>query len=168
MDVLAAECRLRFRSIAPGSRPASSRTWNPLQMPSTGPPAAANACDLLHDGREPRDRTGAQVVAVREPAGQNDGVGALEARCPCARSARRPDRARAWRRDRRRDRSSIPGKTTTANFMTVDLDAIALDDRIGEQLVGGLRRQRARLVSASARRFRARSTCLAARPSPPP
>ena len=35
-------CRLRFRSIAPGSRPASSSTWKPLQMPSTGPPAAAN------------------------------------------------------------------------------------------------------------------------------
>ena len=28
----------RLRSIAPGSRPASSRIWKPLQMPSTGPP----------------------------------------------------------------------------------------------------------------------------------
>jgi len=33
----------RFRSIAPGSSPTSSSTWNPLQMPSTGPPRAANA-----------------------------------------------------------------------------------------------------------------------------
>ena len=27
--------------MPPGSRPASSSTWKPLQMPSTGPPAAA-------------------------------------------------------------------------------------------------------------------------------
>ena len=31
-----------FGSSAPGRRPASQSTWNPLQMPSTGPPAAAN------------------------------------------------------------------------------------------------------------------------------
>ena len=32
----------RLRTIAPGSRPASSNTWKPLQMPSTGPPRSAN------------------------------------------------------------------------------------------------------------------------------
>ncbi len=31
-----------LRTRAPGSRPASRRTWNPLQIPSTSPPAAAN------------------------------------------------------------------------------------------------------------------------------
>ena len=30
-----------FGSSAPGSRPASHSTWNPLQMPSTSPPRAA-------------------------------------------------------------------------------------------------------------------------------
>ena len=30
-----------FRSSAPGSRWASQRIWNPLQIPSTGPPSAA-------------------------------------------------------------------------------------------------------------------------------
>ena len=30
--------RSRLRSIAPGSSPASSSIWKPLQMPSTGPP----------------------------------------------------------------------------------------------------------------------------------
>ncbi len=30
-------------SSAPGSSPASHRTWKPLQMPSTGPPSSANA-----------------------------------------------------------------------------------------------------------------------------
>ena len=29
--------------MAPGSRPASSSTWNPLQMPSTGSPCFARA-----------------------------------------------------------------------------------------------------------------------------
>ena len=33
---------VRFRSMAPGSRPASCRIWKPLQIPSTGPPWAAN------------------------------------------------------------------------------------------------------------------------------
>jgi len=32
-----------LRTMAPGSSPASSRTWKPLQMPSTGPPRSANA-----------------------------------------------------------------------------------------------------------------------------
>ena len=44
VHVLAEElAAIRLRSIAPGSRPASSRTWKPLQMPSTGPPRSANA-----------------------------------------------------------------------------------------------------------------------------
>ena len=32
-----------LRSSAPGTSPASASTWNPLQMPSTSPPSAANA-----------------------------------------------------------------------------------------------------------------------------
>ena len=34
---------LSLSSSAPGSRPASQRTWKPLQIPSTGPPPAANS-----------------------------------------------------------------------------------------------------------------------------
>jgi hypothetical protein len=33
----------RLRISAPGSSPDSHRIWNPLQMPSTGPPSAENA-----------------------------------------------------------------------------------------------------------------------------
>ena len=33
----------RLRSSAPGTRPASARTWKPLQMPRTWPPAAAKS-----------------------------------------------------------------------------------------------------------------------------
>ena len=33
--------RPAFWSIAPGRRPASSKTWNPLQIPQTNPPSCA-------------------------------------------------------------------------------------------------------------------------------
>ena len=33
----------RLSSSAPGRRPASHRTWKPLQMPSTGPPPRAKS-----------------------------------------------------------------------------------------------------------------------------
>ena len=68
----------RLRSIAPGSRPASSRIWKPLQMPSTGPPRVGERAHRRHDRREARHRAGAQVVAVREAAGQDHDVGALQ------------------------------------------------------------------------------------------
>ena len=75
--------RPAFFCSAPGSRPASVSTWKPLQMPTTGPPAAANSADRVHHRREAGDRAGAQVVAVREPAGHDDRVDAA------ARSRRR-------------------------------------------------------------------------------
>ena len=70
--------RSRLRSIAPGSSPASSRIWKPLQMPSTGPPRGGEALDRPHDRREARHRAGAQVVAVREAARQDHDVGAFK------------------------------------------------------------------------------------------
>jgi len=41
---------LLLRSMAPGSISASSRTWNPLQMPSTGPPFFANSATAFITG----------------------------------------------------------------------------------------------------------------------
>ena len=35
----------RCAASRPGSSPASSSTWKPLQMPRTSPPASANVCD---------------------------------------------------------------------------------------------------------------------------
>src|SRR5919199_130326 len=64
---------VRFRSIAPGSSPPSSRILNPLQMPSTGPHRA-------HDRREARHRAGTEMVPMREAAGQDDDVRAFEIR----------------------------------------------------------------------------------------
>ena len=67
-----------MRSIAPGSSPASSSTWNPLQMPSTRPPARGELLDAGHDRRKARDGARAQVVAVGEAAGQHDRVEAVQ------------------------------------------------------------------------------------------
>src|SRR4029077_542502 len=38
----------------------------------------SEACDGVHHRRETRDRAGAQIIAVRETAGQNDGVKTCE------------------------------------------------------------------------------------------
>ena len=70
--------RWSLRISAPGSRWDSHRIWKPLQMPSTGIPRAGRLDDLGHHRREPGDRAAAQVVAVREAAGQHHRVDALE------------------------------------------------------------------------------------------
>ena len=41
-----------FFCSAPGSRPASVRTWKPLQMPITGPPARAKSCTASMTGEK--------------------------------------------------------------------------------------------------------------------
>ena len=68
----------RLRSSAPGTSPASASTWKPLQIPSTSPPSRGEGRDGAHDRAEPRDHARAQVVAVREAAGQHDRGGAVE------------------------------------------------------------------------------------------
>ena len=81
-----------FRSSTPGRSPASSRIWNPLQMPITGPPAGSEPDDFLHHRREPRDGAAAEVVAVREPSRQNDDVRRPADPPPCARGTPPPGR----------------------------------------------------------------------------
>ena len=68
----------------PGRRPASQRIWKPLQIPRTRPPSAANAVTFLHRRREAGDSAAAQIVPVREPTGEDDGVhfGKLLVRVP--------------------------------------------------------------------------------------
>ena len=136
---------LRLRSIAPGSMPASRRIWKPLQMPSTGPPAGGERLHFSHDRREARDRAGPQVVAVCEAAGQYHDVGALQVRVlvpdelgvlaedVCRRVIGVVVAVAAWKHDNGELHHQL------------DLDAIALDHRIGEQLVGHFRRERRRL-----------------------
>ena len=54
--------------------PASHRTWNPLQIPRTGLPRGGELADRRQHGREARDRPAAEVIAVGEPAGEDDSV----------------------------------------------------------------------------------------------
>ena len=165
--------RSRLRSIAPGSSPASSRIWKPLQMPSTGPPGRGELGDRRHDRREPGDRAGAQVVAVREAAGQDHDVGAARGSSPCARRTRA-----SWPSTCLRGVVGVviavgSGKDDDGEFHrcapqlpadgSIDFDPIALDHRIGEQLVGDLGGQRLAPGRPTPTAARARSTCPAAR-----
>ena len=71
--------RRPFFWSAPGSSPASVRTWKPLQMPTTGPPGRAKRRHGLHDRRKAGQGTRAQVVAVGEAAGQDHRVDLAQA-----------------------------------------------------------------------------------------
>ncbi len=53
-------------------------TWKPLQMPTTAPPSSAKLRDGGHDRRESGDGAGAEIVAVGEPAGNDDRVDVAE------------------------------------------------------------------------------------------
>ena len=79
----------------PGSSPASVSTWKPLQMPTTGPPAAAKLGHGVHDRREAGDGARAQVVAVGEATGHDDRVDAAAAVGRRATAARPRRRGRA-------------------------------------------------------------------------
>ena len=70
----------RLRSSAPGTSPASARTWNPLQIPSTSPPSSANAATERITGVNRAITPGPQVVAVGEAARQDDRRDAIERR----------------------------------------------------------------------------------------
>ena len=65
-------------SSAPGSRPASHRTWKPLQMPSTRPPRRAKRSTSSITGEKRAMAPDAQVVAVGEAAGDDHRVDALQ------------------------------------------------------------------------------------------
>ena len=160
--------RPAFFCSAPGRRCASVSTWKPLQIPTTGPPAAANSVTALHHRREARERARAQVVAVREPAGHDDRVDAVD------RSRRRASSSSASRAElldrphRRRARSSCPGNSTTPTRVVTTrlqaeiVDLVRLDHRVGEQPLAHLLDLRARARRRRARRRRAGSSCRCA------
>ena len=104
-DVLAVKLQVTIAQHRAGQQPGLEQNLKAVADAEHRPAAPGEIDHRRHDRREPRDRAGAQVVAVREPAGQDHHVGALEARSPCARRTRRPDRARASRRGTRRGRS---------------------------------------------------------------
>ena len=72
--------RCSFRINAPGSRPTSVAPEIRCRCRTPFHPSAACAPDRLHHRRELRQRAGAKVIAVREPAGNDDAVGAAKVR----------------------------------------------------------------------------------------
>ncbi len=86
-------------------------TWNPLQMPTTGPPAPANSTDRPHDRREAGDGSGPQVVAVGEPTGTTTASTPPRLVSPCHRiSAWPPSASMASTTS---CSQFVPGKSTT-------------------------------------------------------
>ena len=70
-----------MRSIAPGSRPGLEQDLEAVaDAEHRAAVRARTRATAVMIGREARDGAGAQVVAVREAAGQDDDVGALQAR----------------------------------------------------------------------------------------
>ncbi len=69
-----------LRNSAPGTSPASARTWNPLQMPRTSPPSAAKAATARITGLNRAMTPGPDVVAVGEATRQDDRGDAVERR----------------------------------------------------------------------------------------
>ena len=115
----------------------------------------------MHRG-EAGDRAAAEVVAVREPAGEHDGAvsaGSSSLRVPDAAARRR----RARRAPRAASRSSFePGKDDhgdprpTRSRRSADLDLVALDQRVREQLLAHPLDLGPRLVRRRSRRPRGR------------
>ena len=65
------ELQPRLRISAPGSRPASTRIWKPLQMPSTSPPSGGELAHRRHHRRELGDSPAPQIVAIGKAAGKD-------------------------------------------------------------------------------------------------
>ena len=72
--------RPRFRSIAPGQQPGLEQDLKAVADAEHRSAGIGEGLDRGHHRREARDGAGAQVVAVREAAGQDDHVSAAERR----------------------------------------------------------------------------------------
>ena len=63
---------------APGSRPASRENLKAVADAEDEAAVVGELFHGLHHGAEPRDRAAAQIIAVAESAGHDDGVGVAE------------------------------------------------------------------------------------------
>ena len=103
--------------------------------------AGGKPFDFAHDRREAGHRSGPEIVAVREATRQDDDVGALEVRVLV------PDVLGLLAEHLSGGVVRVlvavgSGKDDDREFHAIDLDAITLDHRVREQLVGDLGRQR--------------------------
>jgi hypothetical protein len=78
VDLAADEPQARVRQQRARQQSGFAQDLEPVADPQHEAAVAGELLDLGHHGREAGDRTGAQVVAVREPAGDDHGVDALE------------------------------------------------------------------------------------------
>ena len=78
--MLAVELQIAVAQHRAGQQPGLEQHLEAVADAEHRAAALGEVADRRHDRREARDRAGAQVVAVREPAGQDHDVGALEAR----------------------------------------------------------------------------------------
>ena len=132
----------------------------------------AKRVDGAHHRREPRDRAAAQVVAVREPAGQDDARRrrAAPARACQTGTASAPSAASAQRGVavvvRAGEDDDARSAAGVGRSCAVELDLVALDQRVREQLLAHpldlARAPRPR----SSPRARGRSACRRARRRP--
>ena len=118
-DVAADELELPVRAQDPGQETRPRRgSGSRCRCRAPARRRRANSRTASIDGREPRDRAAAQVVAVGEPAGEDDagGLGRQLATRRARRAARRPraSRARARRRGRRSSRGRRRRRSTGA------------------------------------------------------
>ena len=137
------------------------------------PAALGEGGHRRHDRRELRDGAGAQVVAVGEAAGQDDGVGAAEARVlvPHERrlfadhGARRVEGVVVGVRSRKHDDREGHGapQSPASVGASQHFHPVALDDRVGQQRRRPSRPRGPRRRRDRRRRARPRRTCPAAR-----
>ena len=136
--------RPAFFCSAPGSRPGLGEHLEAVADPDDGAAGGRVLGDRVHHRREPGDRAGAQVVAVREPAGHDDRVDAARrVRSPCQSSSASPPSCSTARTTS--SSQFVPGNTTTPTRALTrrvtdlgDLDGVALDHRVGEEALAHL------------------------------
>ena len=120
------------------------------------PPLAAKCLHGLHHRAEPRDGAGAQIIAVAETAGNDDGIGIAErgflvpdagarnGRARCAGRARRPGRSSrreiGGRRNSFCDLADVDHRMldTPIEIQIIQSPMVIFDDRVAQKLVAGL------------------------------
>ena len=146
----------------------------PVADPEHGAALVGELGDGVHRRREAGDRARAEVVAVREAAGEDDGVDPRELglgvpdelglgaeRASSAQAASRSSFEPGKTRTPMRGRSSL-----TPGALAAELDLVALDQRIGEQALAHLLDLGAGILGGRLRRPRGRSPVRLARRRP--
>src|SRR5687768_1959667 len=77
-DVLAAELERAIADQGAGEQARFAKNLETVADAEDSSALRGKVLDCLHDGTEPSDRAGAQVIPIAEAAGNDDGVGLAE------------------------------------------------------------------------------------------